>query len=204
MKLYQKKIIVPQVEEKIEKKLKELNLSPKTSPQSFIKKRGLKKHRYFDLCQDNQKKETLFYARIHNNPDARKKFITEINFLKEIKNQDLEIKKFVPEIKKWGIEKDFEWLQREKINYPILESYNQKKLNLIFENNSKKISSLIFNISEIKSKNLNLKKFNWENYLKSNFSEKLAEKKIITRNLSENLKLLINLNIPSLLSLLLS
>ncbi len=188
MKLSQKNALIPQIEKKIEKKLRSLNLCPAVPPDLFIRKKGIKKHRYFSLCKDLYGNETFFYARLHNNQNAQKKFITEINFLKKIKKSNLKIKNKIPEIKNWGCEADFEWLQREKIKPNPLANLNEKNLSKAFKKISSELSSFIFQISKIKTKGLGFKKFDWNDYCNPSPLKKLFGQGIISKKLSEELR----------------
>ncbi len=199
MKLSQKNKLISKIDKKIEKKLCDLSLFPETSPSLFIKKKGFKKHRYFSLCKDNKGNQTFFYARIHCNQNAKKKFITEISFLEKIKKSNSKIKKLVPEINDYGIENSFEWLHREEIKPPPLINYSKKDKSLIFKNLSKKISSSVFEISKLKFKNNNFEKFNWGKYLKSSAPEKIYQKKIITKKECNEIKNIIRSNFSFLI-----
>jgi thiamine kinase-like enzyme len=184
MKLFQKKIIIPEIESKINERLDFLGLIPKTSPERFIKERGLKKHRYFTLCKDSDGL-SFFYARIHNNQDAKDKFISEINFLKQINND------FIPKIKNWGIEKNFEWFLRESIEFETLSEFKIKEI----EDLSLKMAELMIEVSNIEIDTSFLKKFNYNQYLNIKLLKKISEKKIITDNLAEEIRLMIKRSI---------
>ena len=106
-------IIIPKINQKIEKELKRLKLKPDVPPKKFLKIHRTQKHRYFSPCLTKDKKRVAFYARLHNLSDAKEKFIREIDFYKKIGRVDLEIKKIIPKIFNYGIENDFEWLVRE-------------------------------------------------------------------------------------------
>ncbi len=186
-------MLIPQIKEKIEKILQKLELEADVSPSSFIEKRGLKKHRYFSLCTDKNKKRSIFFARIHNNENAKKKFITEIKFLNYIEKSDSKIKKIVPKIKNSEIKKDFEWLEREIIK-PLPLFNQKKKINSFFNEISDKLASSIFEISKINNPKLNLEKFNWKNYLNSSALNKSVKDNLISKDTSLKIKNLLKEN----------
>ena len=188
MKSLQKNILIPEIDKKIEKTLKKIGLFPEKSFKEFIKEKGLKKHRYFSLSKNKKHQIFIFYARIHNNIDAKKKFIAEINFLKQAKKSQFKIKKIIPGIEKWGIEKDFEWLQRKNIFPETLSSLNKKDLSLLFDSLSKKISKDIFEISKINHSKMNLEKFDWNNLLNNSLIESLVKKNLISKEIKNYLK----------------
>jgi thiamine kinase-like enzyme len=186
-------MLIPKIEEKIEKILQKLELDADISPASFVEKRGLKKHRYFSLCTDKKKERSIFFARIHNNSNAKKKFITEIAFLNYAKKSNSKIKKIVPNIKNSEIKKDFEWLERDIIKPKPL--FDQKKeLNFIFKKIDKKLSFSVFEISQLDASCLNFDKFNWKNYLNSSIPKKLVGGKIISKKISLEIEDLVKRN----------
>jgi hypothetical protein len=179
-------ILISNIQKKIEKKLRELNLKPKISPREFLKIQ--RKHRYFSPSLSKDGKIVAFYARLHDNLDAKEKFIREINFLKKIKESSLRIKKFVPEILDYGIENDFEWLIREhKIALPLGQSRNLTQE--ISSEIIKKIVKLILEIAKIPPGNFpGLKKFNCQNYFGNGVYRNLIKKGLIPREISEKLR----------------
>jgi len=190
--------LIPQIEKKIAKKLSLLSLHPALPPDLFIRKKGVKKHRYFSSCRDHLGKESLFYARLHKNQNARKKFITEINFLKRIKRGDLKIKNNIPEIINWGIEADFEWLQREKIKPNSLANFSQKNFPKAFEKISARLSAFMFQVARVKTKGLGFEKFYWRNYFKSSSLDKLVNQGIVSGELSLELRQMVEKELPLL------
>jgi len=177
-------ILIPKIKEKIEKKLKELGLSPEISIAEFLKAHDTGKHRYFSPCLTREGKKVAFYGRLHNNLDAKGKFIREINFFKKIQKSNLEIKTVVPKIIDYGIEKDFEWFEREfGPGSPLGHSRNlvQKPFPGMIE----KIMKALFEISKISPKTFPyLKKFHCQRYL-SPLYEELTKKSILKRELSK-------------------
>ncbi|MBU0546886.1 MAG: phosphotransferase [Patescibacteria group bacterium] len=180
-------ILIPNIEAKIDKKLKSLQLSPQITPYSFFKKYTESKHRYFSPCKNQEGNLFGFYARCHNNEDAKKKFIQEINFLNSIKKTKLSINNSIPKIIKWKKENDFEWMLREYVDGKAFGS----SAKLAFPIQRKTINQLVLLISEIKkiklkqSSNLKLKKFTFKNYLSKSFYADLTKKKIISSSLSK-------------------
>jgi thiamine kinase-like enzyme len=189
------KILIPRIEEKIERKLKELNLKPEVPIKEFLKIHGFGRHRYFSPCQRG--KETLaFYARLHDNLDAKEKFIREIEFLKKIKENSIGIKDLIPEIFNFGLEEDFEWLVREYPKAPPLGSSRnlKQKISLkIIEN----LTSIIFEISKISLK-IKLKKFDYKNYFPERTYLDLIKKRVLSEKLVKKMENLIQKNFPLL------
>jgi thiamine kinase-like enzyme len=176
-------ILISNIQEKIEKKLKELGLKPEISPSEFLKKHKNRKHRYFSACQEKNGKKVGFYSRLHFNLDAKNKFNQEIEFLLKLKENDFEIKKNVPQIINFGKEKDFEWFEREFTEgKPLGFSRNlTQKINLRLV---PKIVKIIFNIQKIPSNFLSkIKSFNIKNYLAKEIYEKLAKEKVLEKKL---------------------
>lgn len=198
MNLSQKNGLIPQIEKKIEKKLNLLNLDPAIPPGLFIRKKGVKKHRYFSLCRDSFGKESLFYARLHKSHNARKKFITEINFLKKTRKSNLKIKNNIPEIINWGIETDFEWLQREEIKPNSLANFGQKNFSTAFEKISARLSGFIFQLVKTKTRGFGVEKFYWRNYFNSSSLDKLVSQGIVSGKLSFELKQMVEKELPLL------
>lgn len=184
-------ILIPKIEIEIEKKIKELKLKPKIPIKKFLKYYKDKKHRYFSPCQKNGK-EIAFYARLHQNPDAKEKFIREIEFLKNIKESNLEIKKFIPEILNWKIEKNFEWFEREYFKAsPLGFRRNITKTPSLTVLNQ--IVDVIFEISKVNPHIIKLKKFDPKNYLPFLTYQGLLERKIISQKIYKKiLKMLKN------------
>ena len=112
----QKNKIIPQIEKKIKRQLEKLNLVPEIDPIEFINKKKKIKHRYYSNCLDSKNKKIGFYARIHNNEDAKNKMIREMIFLREVKkNKKLKINKYIPKFIDGEIKEDFEWFTREYV-----------------------------------------------------------------------------------------
>lgn len=180
-------ILIPNIEAKIDKKLKSLKLSPRITPHSFFKKHTDNKHRYFSPCKNREGSLLGFYARCHDNENAKKKTIQEINFLNSIKETKLSINNSIPKIIKWGKENDFEWMIREYVKGKTLGSSRK----LAFPPQKKTINQLVLLILEIKkiklkqSSNLKLKKFTIKNYLSESLYINLSKKKIISSSLSK-------------------
>jgi len=118
---------IPGIEKKIENLLKKLNLTPQVPPDVFISQTEGKKHRYFSLCNDGRGRKVIFYARLHNNPDARQKMVREISFLNEIKRKSLVISRYLPHVYSWKREKDWEWFLREY--FPVSPLGTNEQLN---------------------------------------------------------------------------
>ncbi len=193
-------ILIPNIEAKINRKLKSLQLSPQITPRSFFKKYTDNKHRYFSPCKNQEGSLFAFYARCHDNKDAKKKFIQEINFLNSIKETKLSINNSIPKIIKSRKGNDFEWMLREYIKGKTLGSSRK----LAFPPQIKTINQLVLLISEIKkiklkqSSSLKLKKFTIKNYLSESLYTHLSKKKIISSSLSKKSIKNINSTMPLL------
>lgn len=188
-------ILIPKIKEKIEKKLKELELSPKIKIADFLKIHNAKKHRYFTPCLTKEGKLIAFYARLHNNLDAKEKFIREISFLKKIQKSNFEIKKIIPKIIDYEIEKDFEWFERELSPASPL-GHSRNLVQKPFPEMIEKIIKAIFEIFKIPLKNFPyLKKFDCQRYL-SPFYEELAKRGILKRDFSKKILKLVKKNLP--------
>lgn len=181
-KSYRKnEILIPEIQKKIKKKLKELNLIPQIWPKDFLEKYGVGKHRYFTLCFRGGEEILAFYARLHDNPDAKEKFKKEIRLFKNIEKSNL--KKIAPKIFNFGIEKEFEWFEREYLPYPPLGQIEKPYLplsSLIID----EITKTIFKISKISLKRFSkvrLKKFKVKDYLATPSFEDLLKKKVISK-----------------------
>jgi len=192
------KILIPKIEEKIRKKLKELHLLPGITPKAFLKK--YRKHRYFSFCKNIKGEKVIFYARLHKSLEAKEKFIREINFLRKIEKSKLKIKENIPRILNYGIEKDFEWLIREDIKANVL---GRKEISTfpLSERNLKELIECIIEISKIRPKKLTLKleKFNTKNYLSVEAYQGLVKRGLISKDFSQKILRLIKKNYPLLL-----
>ncbi|KPJ57367.1 hypothetical protein AMJ49_02140 [Parcubacteria bacterium DG_74_2] len=192
------RILIPKIGDKIERKLKELNLRPETSPRKFLKIYKTGKHRYFSPCLTKEKEKFAFYARLHNNLDAKRKFIREINFLRKLKKINLKIKRITPEIINYRIEEDFEWFFREYPEGPPL-GYRRNLTQKPFPGMVRKIIRAIFDVSKIHPKIFpGLKRFSFQNYLALGVYEDFAKKKIVPKNLSEKILRFIKENLSLL------
>lgn len=189
-------ILIPIIKNKIEKKLKALKLKPKITPADFFKKHTTHKHRYFSPCL-NQKGETVaFYARCHNNLDAKEKFIREAKFLEQIKQTAL--KTFIPQIINWAKEADFEWMQRRYIEGRPL-GHSRRLTIQPSQANIEKIAELIVKIAELKPgsfQGLCLKKFNCANYFLKEQYQELSKKGIVSADTSQKIIALIKQAMP--------
>ena len=176
--------IIPGIEEKIEKTLKKLELEPKTSPARFIEKTGGNKHRYSSACTNPQGKRVIFYARLHDNPDAKRKMERELSFFKNVRKQKSKISKFIPEIYSLKIEKDFEWLVRQYFTVNPL-GINEQLNKKIEKKDAVLLAEAICQIKDVPLstlKHVSLKKFSIKQYLNSlDQIEKLVKDKILTK-----------------------
>ena len=180
--------IIPNISNLIKKKLHELHLKPEVSPLAFLDKVKDKKHRYFSPCTTILGHEIAFYARLHDNNDAKMKFINEISILSEIRHGNLPIKKVVPQIYNYGIEKNFEWFIREYPKATPLGHSRQLQKTV----SKKIIPSLVKNIIEISkipasSLDIRIKKFDPKNYLIKDHCLGLVSKKLIDTTLCQDI-----------------
>ncbi len=180
-------MIIPGIEGKINKRLKKLEIRPLVYPNQFIKEHGKEKHRFLSYSLTKEKKPVLFYARLHDNLDAKEKMKREIRFLNSLKKSNLKIKSVIPAILRSGIEKDFEWLEREYVEgLPLKPPFSSSFLNSLEK--TKNLTRKIFLISKTDQKKLpgaNLKKFDHEKYLEPylhpGLCSDLLKKGIITK-----------------------
>ena len=198
---YQKnKILIPEIEKKIERKIKELKLNPEISIKKFLLYHKTGKHRYLSPCYNKEGKKIAFYVRLHNNLDASQKFIREIKFLKKVKKRNLEIKKIIPKLIDYGIEKDFEWFKREYSDLTPL-GHSRKAFSPLSLSVLKKIVKSVLEISKInprKFPEIKLKKFNVKNYFASKVYEDLVKKKVISKEISKKMSEKIKKTLPLL------
>ncbi|MFQ6049688.1 MAG: phosphotransferase [Candidatus Paceibacterales bacterium] len=183
------KILILEIDKKIKEKLKELHLKPEVSPKKFLQKYKTGKHRYFSPCFKKEKEVVAFYARLHDNLDAKQKFLNEVRFLKELKKSNLRIKEIVPEILSSGVEKDFEWFEREYPPPPPLGK-SRKASSPLSPLIIDKIVKAIVEISRINPKKfpkIKFKKFNPRNYLAEGTYENLVKRRIISREISHKI-----------------
>jgi thiamine kinase-like enzyme len=188
-------ILIPKIGEKIERKLKELELKPEISPKDFLKIHKSGKHRYFSVCRTKEGKRVGFYSRLHFNLDAKSKVVQEIKFLSKLKKSNLEIKKIVPQIIDSGIEKDFEWFVREFPRGEPLgfsrELFQKIDLKLV-----PRIVKIIFEILKIPANFFpEIKSFKVENYLAKDIYSQLVKKGILEKNLVDSIQKFIRKNL---------
>jgi thiamine kinase-like enzyme len=188
-------ILIPKIGEKIEGKLRELKLKPEISPKEFLKIHKSGKHRYFSVCQTKEGKKVGFYSRLHFNLDAKNKIVQEIKFLSKLKESNLEIKKIIPQIRDFGIEKDFEWFVRE---FPVGEplGYSRELLQKIDLKLVPKIVKIIFEILKIPANFFpEIKSFKVENYLAKNVYSQLVNNGILEKSLADSIQNFIKKNL---------
>jgi thiamine kinase-like enzyme len=188
-------ILIPKIGEKVEKKLKELELRPEIPPKEFLKIHKGGKHRYFSVCQTKEGEKVGFYSRLHFNLDAKNKVIREIKFLSKLKESNFKIKKIVPQIRDFGIEKDFEWFVREFPKGEPLgfsrELFQKIDLKLV-----PKIVKMIFEIQKIPPNFLpKIESFKVENYLARNVYSALVNEGILKKDLADSIQKFIKKNL---------
>ena len=173
--------LIPNIDEKITNKLKELKLTPSITPKKFIEETNGNKHRYSSLCKNQNGDFLIFYARLHNNEDAKRKVRKELLFSKNLENDsfrnNLPFKDLLPRYYKGEIEKDFEWFEREYIKENPL-GVNEKLNEKLNERIIKNLSLSVFEISKtdiLLFNNIPLKKFIPRNY---NLADREIEKAV--------------------------
>jgi len=188
-------ILIPKIGEKIEKKLKDLELKPEISPKEFLRKHKAGKHRYFSACQTKDGKKVGFYSRLHFNLDAKNKVTREIKFLLKLKKSNLKIKKVVPQIIDFGIEKDFEWFKRE---FPrgVPLGFSRDLFQKVNVKLVPKIVKIIFEIQKIPPNFLpEIKKFKVENYLGKNVYPTLVNEGLLKKDLADSIQNFVQKNL---------
>ena len=184
-----KNILILSIKNKIEKKLKELHLEPKITPAKFFEEHGSHKHRYFSPCQNQQGKIVAFYARCHNNLDAKQKFIREAKFLEQIEKKKAAVKKSIPAIIDWKKEDDFEWMMRTYIEgAPV--GHSRRIITPPTDETVSKIAKLVIEISAMRPaafQGLSLRKFNCHNYFLKEQYQEIAQNGIITPQASQKI-----------------
>jgi len=186
--------LIPGIDQKVTNILKRLNLKPLVSVKEFINKTKGGKHRYLSLCTDKEGKRLIFYARLHKNPDAKRKMITEISFLKKLKEKSLrskiEISKYIPQLYLAKIERDFEWFTREYLPYSPLGT-NERLRKKIKKEDILILAEAIYQIKKTplsKFQGVPFRKFPLKNYFEvQNSIPYLQKKKILNKKLSEKI-----------------
>jgi len=175
---------VPDIDKKIENLLKKLRFQPEVSPRAFVKKTKGEKHRYSSVCLDSEGKKLIFYARLHNNKDAKRKMITEILLAKDTKM--LNKLSCFPKYYQSGIAKGFEWFSREYIKESPLGD-NEKLNKKVDSKQAKILAKALWQISQLAPNFRNhhcLKKTSPSEYLKSKqMLKNYLDKKIINKAL---------------------
>ncbi len=108
-------IIIPNIGSNITALLQRLKLAPAEPPQDFLARVGTSKHRYYTAARTAAGQTVAFYARLHANPDARRKFQNEITVLGRCNRLPLTVARVMPRLLAHGREPNFEWFTREHI-----------------------------------------------------------------------------------------
>lgn len=119
-KIEYEKYLLPGIIPYIETTLASLDLMPEIPPQTFIEQTMGKKHRYASVATKSSGERVLFFARLHNNEDARRKFLQDALFLKKINEKNNRLATYVPSIYESCLIKNKEWFTREHIQCPPL------------------------------------------------------------------------------------
>jgi len=182
MKNKEARILIEGIKDEIDKKLKILGMKPEVSPSEFFRVHRSLKHRYFSPVEDKKETKRAFYARCHNNLDAKRKFIREANFLNKIQKSSYQIKSAIPKIILWRKEKNFEWMVREYIEGIPLE-HNRELKSKIEQEKVKKLALLVNQISKINPSEfstLKIERFNIKNYLAEDLLKGLSMEGILS------------------------
>jgi len=175
---------IPDINKKIKNLLKKLRFQPEVSPRAFVRKTKGRKHRYSSVCFDSEGKKLIFYARLHNNPDAKRKMITEVLLAKDTKL--LNKLSCFPKYYQSGTTKSFEWLSREYIKESSLGD-NEKLNKKVNSKQAKILAKALWQISQLSPNFPNrscLKKTSSNKYLKTKQTlKKCLDKKIIDKEL---------------------
>ena len=175
---------IPNINKKIEKLLKKLRFQPEVSPRAFLKKTKGGKHRYNSVCFNSKGKKLIFYARLHNNPDAKRKMMTEVLLAKN--TEMLNKLSYFPKYYQSKIAKSFEWFSREYIKENPLGN-NEKLSRKLNDKQAKILAKALWQISQLSPNLLNhpcLKKSSPNEYLKAKQALKeCLNKKIIDKEL---------------------
>lgn len=109
-------ILIPGIGRKIAGVLRQQQLQPDDPPAAFLKRVGTNKHRYFTAARASDGRMVAFYARLHDNPDAQRKFLTEVTVLRRLNRLPLSFARAAPRLLSSGRATDFEWFTRELID----------------------------------------------------------------------------------------
>ncbi len=191
-------ILIPNIQQKIKKKLNEFSLKADTSPKEFLEKHGVGRHRYVSRCQTKKGEWVAFYARLHNNEDSKNKFLQEIHFLETIKKSKLKIGNFIPPILNFGRENDFEWMIRRYLEGKAL-GFSRKVISPLPTKAVNKITDDVYEISLTSPKYFSgLKEFDYKNYLATGTYQDLAKKGVISKKFANQILRQIKITIPLL------
>jgi|GEM_PF-5846413 len=105
--------LLPHISRRIEMTLKKLHLAPEIAPAIFIRRTHRNKHRYSSVCTDPNGKWVVFYARLHNNQDAKQKFISDIQHLRAFSKSHSLLSSRTPKIFESSMSSAGEWYVRE-------------------------------------------------------------------------------------------
>ena len=129
MKSYER-FLIPHVSNHIDRVLKKLDLAPDIMPEAFIKAHEGRKHRYATSATNTKTgKSVIFYARLHNNEDARNKFAQDVRILDKLSRGHYLLSHSVPNIYSYSLRKGREWLVRENLIQPCMGNTYQTKIH---------------------------------------------------------------------------
>jgi len=121
-------LLIPNIGRKIAAVLRKLKLTPEVTPQSFLARVKTSKHRYYTAAQTRDGQTVAFYARLHANPDARRKFLNEIAVLGRLNRLTAPFARAVPNLINSKREAGFEWFTREHIRGQTLGHRRQLEI----------------------------------------------------------------------------
>lgn len=129
MKSYQR-FLLPHAADHINHTLQSLGLIPNITPEAFIKKTEGRKHRYATQARASDGCSVIFYARLHNNEDARHKFIQDVRMLDKLSHGRHAFSAYVPNVYAHSIQKNREWFARENLKQREMGNVYKAKIKL--------------------------------------------------------------------------
>ena len=158
-------ILIPRIGEKIAAVLRRHKLRPEVSPKKFLARVKTSKHRYFTPARTPEGTTVAFYARLHANPDAQRKFLTEVSVLRRLNRMPQPFARSAPRLLSAGRESSFEWFTREHINGNPL-GHSRHLSGRLAASTVAQLASSIVSIGQLPPKELRVKlpRFNPDNY----------------------------------------
>ncbi|MDD5110460.1 MAG: phosphotransferase [Patescibacteria group bacterium] len=149
-------ILIPNIGKKIAAVLRREKLRPAVTPHKFLARVKSRKHRYFTAAKTRDGQTVAFYARLHQNPDAQRKFLTEIAVLGRLNRLTAPFARTVPKLYDHHREKDFEWFTREHVNGTALGHSRDLEIKPTTAT-ARQLADIIAAIGGIQPKNLGVR-----------------------------------------------